>query len=337
MPGESEIIAKIRARTHPSGRVIVGVGDDAAILEQRQNSHVVACCDLSIEGVHFRLEWATPRMIGRKALAVTLSDVAAMGGSANFAMVSVALPAGTKDEFIDGLFGGLFEEAEAFGISIVGGDTSKSPGPLFIDTTVIGECASGAAVPRSGAAAGDIIFVTGSLGGSVLGLKLLENGYRLSAEQDESPAEDSARRQAILRHLAPEPRMAAGERIGKLGLATAMIDISDGLSTDLGHILEESHCGAIIRGDSIPIADCVKRLSSAEPEPDPISLALRSGEEYELLFTAQSEMQPHLSELAVALDLRITAIGDVTRESGMRLAREGKESILTPSGYEHTF
>jgi thiamine-monophosphate kinase len=337
MPGESEIIAKIRARTLPSGRVIVGVGDDAAILEQRQNRDLVSCCDLSIEGVHFRLEWATPRMIGRKALAVTLSDVAAMGGAANFALVSVALAAGTKDELIDELFGGLFEEAEAFGVSIVGGDTSKSPGPLFIDTTVIGECASGAAVRRSSAAPGDTIFVTGSLGGSGLGLKLLESGHRLSADQNQSPAEESMRRQAILRHLAPEPRMSAGEAIGKLGLATAMIDISDGLSTDLGHILEESHCGAIIRADSIPIADCVRRLSPAEPELDPISLALQSGEEYELLFTAQSEMQPHLSELAVALDLPITAIGEITREPGMRLLREGKESALTPSGYEHAF
>jgi thiamine-monophosphate kinase len=337
MPGESEIIAKIRARPHPSGRVIVGIGDDAAILEQRQNRDLVTCCDLSIEGVHFRLEWATPRMIGRKALAVTLSDVAAMGGTANFALVSVALAAGTKVEFIDELFGGLFEEAEAFGVSIVGGDTSKSPGPLFIDTTVIGECGSGAAVRRSGAAPGDTIFVTGSLGGSGLGLSLLESGYRLPAGQDQSSAEEAARRQAILRHLAPEPRMSAGETIGKLGLATAMIDISDGLSTDLGHILEESHCGAIIRSDSIPIADCVKKFLSLEPGMDPISLALRSGEEYELLFTARSEMQARVLELAAALELPITAIGEIARESGMRLAREGKESILTPSGYEHTF
>jgi thiamine-monophosphate kinase len=337
MPGESEIIAKIRARPHPSGRVIVGIGDDAAVLEQRQTSDLVACCDLSIEGVHFRLEWATPRMIGRKALAVTLSDVAAMGGTANFAMVSVALAPGTRDEFIDELFGGLFEEAEAFGASIVGGDTSKSPGPLFIDTTVIGECSSGAAVLRSGGAPGDIIFVTGSLGGSRLGLKLLESGYRLLDDQDQSSAEEPARRQAILRHLAPEPRMAAGEAIGKLGLATAMIDISDGLSTDLGHILEESHCGAIIRADSIPIADCVKRLSPAEPELDPISLALRSGEEYELLFTARPEMQARLSELVADIGLSISAIGEITREPGMRLSREGKESALVPSGYEHTF
>jgi thiamine-monophosphate kinase len=337
MPGESQIIANIRARTHPSRRVIIGVGDDAAVLEQKQDRDLVACCDLSIEGVHFRLEWATPRMIGRKALAVTLSDVAAMGGAANFALVSVALAAGTKDEFIDEMFAGLFEEAEAFGVSIVGGDTSTSPGPLFIDTTVMGECASGAAVPRSGAAPGDIIFVTGSLGGSGLGLKLLENGYRLSAEEEPGSAQDSARRQALLRHLAPEPRMAAGEKIGKLGLATAMIDISDGLSTDLGHILEESHCGAIMRADSIPIADCVKKLLSAEPGIDPISPALQSGEEYELLFTARPEMKPRVSELAAEISLPITAIGEITRESGMRSAREGKESALAPSGYEHTF
>src|SRR5215470_16668908 len=210
MPTESAIISRIRARSRPSGRVRVGIGDDAAILKQQEGMDLVTCCDLSVEGVHFRIEWADPGMIGRKALAVTLSDVAAMGATADFGMVSVALTAGSTDEFIDQLFGGIFEQAERCAISIVGGDTSGSPGPLFIDTIVIGKCPAGSAIRRSGASPGDLIFVTGSLGGSGLGLTLLEKGHRLQEESGGSSA-SRARREAILRHLQPEPRMSAGE------------------------------------------------------------------------------------------------------------------------------
>jgi len=259
-----------------------------------------------------------------------------MGATADFGMVSAALAAGSTDEFIDQLFGGIFEQAERCAISIVGGDTSSSPGPLFIDTIVIGKCPAGRAICRSGASPGDLIFVTGSLGGSGLGLTLLEKGHRLQEESDASPA-SLARGEAILRHLAPEPRMAAGEEIGKQALATAMIDISDGLSTDLGHVLEESGCGAVIHADSIPIADCVKTLAASEPEIDPISLALVRGEEYELLFTARPEAHSRLRELASKLALPITPIGEISSDAGMRLEKGGREVSIPGSGFQHTF
>jgi len=230
----------------------------------------------------------------------------------------------------------MFELAERCGVSIVGGDTSRSPGPLFIDTTVIGKCPAGTAVRRTGATPGDLLFVTGSLGASGLGLLLLEKGYRLPEESEASSA-GIARRDAILRHLQPEPRMAAGEEIGKQGLATAMIDISDGLTTDLAHILAESRCGASIHADSIPIADCVNTLAVTEPELDQIALALGSGEEYELLFTARPETRPRLHDLAASLALPLTVIGEITGDMGMRLEKEGREVSIPATGFEHTF
>ncbi|HSE98159.1 MAG TPA: thiamine-phosphate kinase, partial [Blastocatellia bacterium] len=236
MPDESDIIALIRARASRAAPVRVGIGDDAAVIEQDGEKDLLACCDLMVEGVHFRSEWCSPSLIGRKALAVTLSDIAAMGGSAKFAMVSFAIPRGATSDFINGLIGGLFDMAEASGVSIIGGDTSSSPGPLFIDTSAIGECARGRAVTRGGAKPGDLIFVTGTLGGSALGLALLERGVRLG-EREEYEAADpiiQARREALMKHLAPEPQLSMSYAIGESGLATSMIDVSDGLTTDLG-------------------------------------------------------------------------------------------------------
>ncbi len=154
----------------------LGIGDDAAVIKSTGASDLIACSDLSVEGVHFRIEWSDARLIGRKSLAVTLSDIAAMGAEARFALISVALPATLSSEFIDQLFDGFFDIADSYGVSIIGGDTSSSAHGLFIDTAVIGEAQSGRAVTRAGARVGDLIYVTGSLGASSLGLSLLEQG-----------------------------------------------------------------------------------------------------------------------------------------------------------------
>src|SRR5215471_3091608 len=248
MPDESEIISMIRSRSRelPGPGVEVGIGDDAAVLRPDSSGDLLFCSDLSVEGVHFRTEWAPPGVIGRKALAVTLSDVAAMGGQPRFALASVAFSQGCPMKFIEELFSGMFDLASALGVSLVGGDTSASPGPLFIDTSTIGVCGRSGAVTRSGARPGDLVYVTGELGGSALGLSLLKGGFRLNAGGDDQ--EGMARRAAITRHLVPEPRIRAGQLIGQAGIATAMIDISDGLSTDLGHIAEESRCGVVVHG-----------------------------------------------------------------------------------------
>src|SRR5215212_11884374 len=264
MPRELEIISRIRQRARRNDQTLVGVGDDAAVISHSGATDLIACCDLMAEGVHFRREWASAEMIGRKALAVTLSDVAAMGGAARFAMASLALPRALPAGFIEELIEGLFAMADRSGVSIIGGDTSSSLDSLFIDTSVIGECAAGRAITRRGAKVGDTIYVTGALGASALGLQMLEQGTRL-ADCEDNPT----LRRALMKHLAPEPRLEAGRAIGEMSLATAMIDISDGLSTDLWHILDESGCGAIIRADAIPIDESVRSLSAKASGIDP--------------------------------------------------------------------
>ena len=333
MPTEGDLISRIRVRARRGRGVLVGIGDDAAVVSLDPNSDLIACCDLVVEGVHFRTGWAAPNLLGHKALAVTLSDVAAMGGTARFAMISVALPPSTKSEFVEDLFRGIIDLADRYEVSIIGGDTSGSPGPLFLDTSVIGECARGRAVTRAGAQPGDTIYVTGDLGASALGLRLLEAGHRL---EEEAPGDTGrARRLALMKHLAPEPRLKLGQAIGETGLATAMIDISDGLSTDLWHILDESGCGATIRAGAIPIADCVASLALEDSGIDALNLALHGGEEYELIFTARRESDRQMVDLSSICGVPITVIGEISTARGLQLQRDRSIESIVPTGYEH--
>ncbi|HSE35848.1 MAG TPA: thiamine-phosphate kinase [Blastocatellia bacterium] len=331
MPSESQIIARLRERVAINDNVLLGIGDDAAVLKVPCEHDLIACCDLMVEDVHFRAEWTPALLLGRKSLAVNLSDVAAMGAVPKFAMISIALPDWCSADFVDELFEGIYELANASGVSVIGGDTSSSPDSLFIDISVIGECERGKAITRRGANVGDSIYVSGSLGASALGLSFLEGGFRLS----ESQQLNDPRRQAVLKHLSPEPQLALGRAIGEAGLATAMIDISDGLSTDLWHILDESGVGAVIYDAAIPIAECVRSVSADQPGIDPLSLALNGGEEYELLFTVHSENRERVVALAETLGVTLTLIGEITAEKRLNLERAGGIESLPASGYEH--
>lgn len=338
MTHELEIIAAIRARARKNVEGLrLGVGDDAAVIQSGRAKDFLACCDLSIEGVHFRREWAPPVWIGRKALAVTLSDIAAMGGRARFALVSIAIPSNFSAQAIDEIFTGLFEIADESDVTIIGGDTSSAPDRLFIDTIAIGECKAGKAVTRAGAQPGDLVFVTGTLGAADLGLKFLERGHRL--QDARSVAKESAKvvliQSAIRRHLTAEPQLRFGQALGEGKLATAMIDISDGLSTDLHHLLEESRCGAVIRAASLPVADSVAELSLTEFHVEPVAMVLQSGEEYELLFTAQAEDREKIFSVATELGVRVTEIGEITGGNELQLIHEEEIEIIQPSGYEH--
>ncbi len=321
MPGEWEIIAKIRHKARASNRVIIGIGDDAAVIEERGDLEMIVCCDLTVEGVHFRL--GDPFMMGRKSLAVTLSDIAAMGGRPQYALVSLAIPPASSSEFIDRLFDGLCDMARWADVAIIGGDTSRSPGPMFIDTIVMGECLKGQAVRRSGARPGNLIYVTGALGASALGLRLLEQGLSFDVA-------DELQKQAIMKHLDPEPRCAFGRAIGLANLATAMIDVSDGLSVDLNHILEESRCGAIIDAPAIPVAESARVIAE-----DALQLALHGGEEYELLFTARAEDHEKILNCSAMVGLSVTHIGEIKAGRGLHLRRGVVIEEVEPRGYEH--
>ncbi|MFL6273896.1 MAG: thiamine-phosphate kinase [Blastocatellia bacterium] len=336
MPGEREIIARLRARARAAAGVSLGIGDDAAVLHVGGTRDLLACSDLMAEGVHFRRDWSLPRLLGQKALAVTLSDIAAMGGAARYAMVSIALPGTLSPLFIEEVFEGLLVYAEKSGVAIIGGDTSSSVDSLFIDTIALGDCHAGRAVRRSGAQAGDLIYVTGALGASRAGLLLLERGHRLTDDvvADDQGEMSEARTASMLKHLGPAPPLMLGRMIGERGLATAMIDLSDGLSTDLAHILDESGCGAILRAGLIPIAGAAALLA-AELASESLGLALHGGEEYELLFTARPEDHAPIINLSSEVAVPITAIGEITAGGGLRLERDGRLEALRPAGYEH--
>lgn len=331
MPSESEIISRLRKRVRVNSEAPLGIGDDAALIKTTGGRDLIACCDLMVEGVHFRTEWTPPRLLGRKALAVNLSDVAAMGGVPKFAMISIALPKWCSADFVDELFEGMLELASVTDVSIIGGDTSSSLDSLFIDVSLIGECMSGKAVSRRGARVGDRIYVSGALGGSALGLSLVERGFRLDQSRDAS----DARRQAVLKFLSPEPRSQLGRAIGEAGLASAMIDVSDGLSTDLWHVLDESSVGAVIDAEAIPIAECVTAIASETAGIDPLTLALNGGEEYELLFTAAPNQSNAIVRLSDVLGIRLKAIGEIVSGKGLQLARNGALESISPAGFEH--
>jgi len=239
-------------------------------------------------------------------------------------------------EFIRELLSGMFDLASAFGVSLVGGDTSASPGPLFVDTSAIGICGRGRAITRRGARTGDLIYLTGQVGNSALGLSLLNQGFRLDeAAGDSSDKVSRARQAAIERHLVPTPRVLAGRMIGLRGIATAMIDISDGLATDLGHIAEDSKCGAVIHAELLPIAQALRDLSPSGGETDPVDLALESGEEYELAFCSPPETAEQIREMSKELQLPITRIGEVISESGLFIERDERTVLLDVKGFEH--
>jgi thiamine-monophosphate kinase len=356
MPSEREIISSLRRRARRGSGLVLGIGDDGAVIRPEVGKDLLLCSDLLVEGIHFKRDWGEPGLLGRKALAVNLSDIAAMGGVPKYALVSVALPPGSSSEFVQRLFEGLFELGDESGVVVVGGDTSLSPGPLFIDVCVLGECSAGRAVTRGGAQPGDDIFVSGSLGGSALGLLLLDVESRTqSAESDKGTLRQLARSsvaekveneyarlgsglsgEALRKHLIPEPRLKLGASLGENGIATAMIDISDGLSTDLGHILDESRCGAIIRAESVPIAACVRDSSLiAERGIQPLALALHGGEEYELLFTAKPTDRSRVAECSQAAGLSVTRIGEIVAGEGCLLEHNGRTEPLIPQGFEH--
>jgi thiamine-monophosphate kinase len=329
MPEEEQIISIIKARARRTRGVAVGIGDDAAVLEAGGEKDLLSCCDLLVEGVHFERDWCDFRLLGRKSLAVNLSDIASMGGVPRFALASIALPPGCPIDSVESLVLGMLDLAEAEGVALVGGDTSASPGPLFVDVAVIGECERGRAIRRSGAAIGDGVYVSGLLGASALGLRLLKQGFRLT-----TPAAPDWIRDALTKHLIPQPRLELGRILGEKQLATAMIDISDGLSTDLARLLRESGRGAIIKADSLPVAGCLRAYDGSYGAVDLLDLALHGGEEYELLFTAGREFESVLSHFPSATP-PITRIGEIVEGESLRIERNGVIEALEPAGYQH--
>src|SRR5437870_10867756 len=310
---ELDFVKHLRAHeqkreTLAAGRVRwIGVGDE--VIRQLAGRDTVDTTALLVEDIDFRRDSTPPAMLGHKALAVSLSDIAAMGARARWALLSIGVPQDIWDSgFVDQLYEGFFALADRYDVRLVGGDVSRTPEKIVIDSIVLGECAHERAVLRSGARVGDQLFVTGSLGGSAAGLRLIERGARDESE-DANDADLPAIRQLLLRHLRPEPRVGWGLVLGEERLATAMIDVSDGLSSDLHHLCKESNVGAIIDTASLPLNDDVKQLCGRRAL-DPLALALDGGEDFELLFTVAPE---NVSRLPKRVDgVAISNVGEIT-------------------------
>ena len=333
---EFEFIDHLRARTeaqeHPS-ELFRGIGDDAAVIKQLTGRDSVVSADLLVQDIDFRLDSTQPSLLGHKALAVSLSDIAAMGARPRWAIVSLAIPPETwASDFGAELYEGLLSLADAYEVRLVGGDLSRAPGHLVIDSIVMGECVSGNAVLRSGAKTGDRLFVTGALGGSAAGLRLIERGARVGIHELEDPDVRSIQ-ELLMRHLRPAPRVGWGLVLGEEQLASAMIDVSDGLSSDLNHLCRESRAGALINSGKLPIDSRVTALCGRRAL-DPLMLALHGGEDFELLFAVSPENVPRLPNRVDGVGL--TEIGEIRPESeGVRVSEGTRIWDLKPEGWKH--
>ena len=319
--GEFGLISRIAGQVKPGAGVEVGIGDDAAVTSPTAGSLTLTTTDMLVEDIHFDLSLCDPTTLGRKSLSVNLSDIAAMGGEPRHFLLSMAVPSCTSLEFIDDFIRGTLSMADQFGVSLIGGDTCSSKGGIVISITVIGEQVPERVVRRSGATPGDLVFVTGTLGDSALGLELLKKGERGCRATD--------------RHLDPCPRVREGVALAEAGIPTAMIDVSDGLLADLGHILEQSAAGARLELDKIPLSSFFRERCRTLCDQS-ISLALAGGEDYELLFTAPASRKQEISAILQRLGTPVTAIGEIT--DGRRLhviSGDGSEYRITKRGFNH--
>lgn len=316
--GEFGLIDRIRAALPtPGSKVVTGIGDDVAVLEASGDTLWLATCDVLVEGSHFLRHAIPPKKLGRKSLAVNLSDIASAGGTPRFALVSLGLPGDLEVEFIDRLYEGLREEGSRFGVDIVGGNISRSRLGIFIDVFLLGEAPRKNVVLRSGARPGDRILLTGSVGDAAAGVALLLDPSLKAAEPYASTA--------VERQLAPTPRVKEGALIGALREASAMIDVSDGIAGDLGHICEKSGVSARLAADSLPV-DPENRALSRRVKSNEWHFALRGGEDYELLFTAPAGR-------AEGLARRITAeTGTPVALIGEVLPSDRPSELVLPDG-----
>src|SRR5712692_10925336 len=327
MTTETSLIERIRARipSQPqavrAGALRVGIGDDAAVLRPPRRAEWVLSCDAFLENVHFLLQAHPAEVVGFKALARATSDLAAMGAAPRLFLLSLALPSNRAGQWLDGFLAGMAQAARKFGLVLAGGDTAQHP-TVAISVTVLGEVASGRAVTRSGARPGDLLYVTGRLGAAQLGLELVLRGlYR------------QRRLRPLMRpHFSTELRLGLGQWLSRRRLASAMIDTSDGLSTDLGHLCRSSRVGARVWAERLPAVRVPPALQ--RQGFDALELALHGGEDYQLLFTVSRRLRKAIP--SSHRDVPITLIGEITRGRDIVLVgSDGRGTPLAARGWDH--
>jgi thiamine-monophosphate kinase len=320
---------KLASRTGHGVRI--GIGDDAAVIRPRSNAEWVLTTDAFLENVHFLLAVHPPEAIGYKALARATSDLAAMGARPRYFLLNLALPPSCTESWFDRFLTGMLRAARSFGLALVGGDTTRCP-LVAINLTVIGEASPGRTILRSGARPGDFLCVSGRLGEAEMGLQLLQRGLdKLSAGSKWNPRPRKKWKDLLKKHFYPQPRLALGEWLAKSGKATAMIDTSDGLSTDLAHVCEASSVGARVWAEKIPKVVVPRSLQKLGL--DPLRLALDGGEDYELLFTVPKRLARRLPHAVHGVP--VTIIGEITREKRILLIDDaGRTRRLPAQGWD---
>ena len=303
--------------------VLMGIGDDSAVLKLRDKTCLVASTDTLVEGVHFRVGTQTPRQLGKKAVCVAISDIGAMGAVPRYLLCSLGCRGAGARGFIEEFSRGVEDGCREFDVSLVGGNLSESQ-TLFVSMTALGEVLRDDMVLRSGAAEGDGIYVTGTLGDSALGLRILSSDPEIDGGEV-----------AVSRHIEPTPRLAVGRMVAERGIATSMIDISDGLFCDLEKLTSERGLGAEVTLGSLPLSRGFLSLSARFCE-DVYRLAVSGGEDYELLFTSPEDKCLAVDEVSRLCGVAISRIGSVTGGRGVRFFDEGGEEVFYDTGgFEH--
>jgi len=323
--GEFGLIRMLTAAQSAGEGVVRGVGDDAAVLQPSPGWQLLAACDMMVEGVHFSRALTDPFDLGWKLLAVNLSDIAAMAGRPRWGLIGLGIPNDAEPASMHKIYAGVNELAAVYGVAITGGDTVKAP-CLFLSLTMLGEVPAGRAVYRSGARPGDYVVVTGCLGSSAAGLQLLLRAVEVPA---------ALRERMISAHLRPNPRVREAEMLAaSLGIG-AMLDISDGLAGDLGHLCRESGVGAEIWPERIPIDPDLPLLAELLGQSVG-DFSLFGGEDYELLLAVPPTAVAKLPELAERLKLPLTVIGQCTAAAGViELVEGNRRRVLERGGYDH--
>jgi thiamine-monophosphate kinase len=327
--GEFGFIGKIRSgvKTRAKSSVILGIGDDAAIFKPTPGHELVFTTDMLVEGRHFDFKFISPWQLGAKTMAVNISDCAAMGAKPTVAVVSLGAPASFPITDLEAFYDGLQSWGESYGVEIVGGDTVGADS-FIVNVALIGEVESGKALRRSGAQAGDAVFVTGTLGDSSAGLEALLHP---------SPKGKEVESLLIKRHLTPMPRFVAGRYLSTHQAASSAIDLSDGLSSEIHHLCEESELGVEIHEEAIPLSDALLHFC-AERGLDPVAFALNGGEDYELLFTVPlDKISEVVQKLPGQTGDAVKAIGRmVPKAKGITfITRDGQRKPLPAAGYDH--
>jgi thiamine-monophosphate kinase len=327
--GERELIARLRRRVPPPpAHVRVGIGDDAAVLAPARNMDDVLTTDSLVEGVHFRRDWSTAETIGHKALAVNLSDLAAMGATPRASLLSLALPADFPLADFDALLDGYLALSAASGMALVGGNLTRSPGPLVVDVTAIGSVGHRHVLTRTGARKGDELYVTGAIGAAAAGLTMLQAGR-------ERGGADDAAKSCIERYERPEPRLRCGRIVGRTRSASAAIDLSDGFSDAAWRLAEGGDVGLVVDAAALPIAAGAAAWAR-ETGQNAIDAAIAGGEDYEIAFAVPARRRSRfLAAVRRCQGLAVTRVGVFGGEAGVWLDREGAKVPLPRTGFAH--